>query len=153
MLQEDHGTRETIDNIVQAAFDVLPLIRKKLLRMEEAQSDQTLPLSHIQVLSMLRKGPMSATEISRRLGIAKPNITPMVDRLIADGFVARERSKLDRRVVNIALLPVGGQKLHAIIHSVTGSESEWIGHRLKERDLAALERSLQTIERILTQHT
>ena len=153
MVQEKCEIRDTVDSVVQTAFDVLPLIRKKLLRMDDVQSDHTLPLSHIQVLSMLSGGAMSATEISRRLGIAKPNITPMIDRLIEDGYVVRERSKLDRRVVNIALLSSGEDKLHEIFKSIAGRENDWIGHRMKDRDLTALERSLQTIEKILRQYT
>ena len=71
-----------IDSVAQNMFHVLPLIKKRLLHMDLVQKEHGTPLSHVQVLAMLQDvGTMSVSEISRRLGIAKPNITPLVDRL------------------------------------------------------------------------
>ena len=57
---------------------------------------------------------MSVSEISRRFGIAKPNITPLVDRLISAGLVERVRNKADRRVVDVYILDAGREKLREI---------------------------------------
>ena len=66
-----------IDNVAQNMFHILPLIKKRLLHMDLVQREHGTPLSHVQVLAMLSDvGTMSVSEISRRLGIAKPNITP-----------------------------------------------------------------------------
>lgn len=73
---------EMIDSVAQNMFYALPLIKKRLLHMDMVQKEHGTPLSHVQVLAMLQDvGTMSVSEISRRLGIAKPNITPLVDRL------------------------------------------------------------------------
>ena len=104
-----------IDILAQNMFHALPLIKKRLLHMDLVQREHGIPLSHVQVLAMLQDvGTMSVSEISRRLGIAKPNITPLVDRLYESGYVDRQHDEHDRRVVNIVLLPAGEEKLSAI---------------------------------------
>ena len=104
-----------IDNVAQNMFHILPLIKKRLLHMDLVQREHGTPLSHVQVLAMLNDvGTMSVSEISRRLGIAKPNITPLVDRLYESGYVDRQHDENDRRVVNIVLLEAGKEKLNAI---------------------------------------
>ena len=59
-------------------------------------------------------GSLPMSDISYRLGVAKQNITPLVDRLIADGLVARVRDSDDRRVVHIVLLDAGRDRVSAI---------------------------------------
>ena len=104
-----------IDAVAQNMFYVLPLLKKRLMHMDMVQKEHGTPLSHVQVLAMLQDaGTMSVSEISRRLGIAKPNITPLVDRLYESGYVDRQHDENDRRVVNIVLLPAGEEKLAAI---------------------------------------
>ena len=83
-----------IDNVAQNMFHILPLIKKRLLHMDLVQREHGTPLSHVQVLAMLNDvGTMSVSEISRRLGIAKPNITPLVDRLYESGYVDRQHDE------------------------------------------------------------
>ena len=89
---------EMIDSVAQNMFYALPLIKKRLLHMDIVQKEHGTPLSHVQVLAMLQDvGMMSVSEISRRLGIAKPNITPLVDRLFEAGYVDRQHDENDRR--------------------------------------------------------
>ena len=76
---------QMIDSVAQNMFHALPLIKKRLLHMDMIQREHGTPLSHVQVLAMLQDaGTMSVSEISRRLGIAKPNITPLVDRRFSE---------------------------------------------------------------------
>ena len=94
-----------IEAVAQNMFYALPMIKKRLLHMNAVQKEHGTPMSHVQVLAMLQDaGTMSVSEISRRLGIAKPNITPLLDNLAARGLLERQRSETDRRVVNVVLL-------------------------------------------------
>ena len=91
-----------IDSVAQNLFLALPIFRKRLLHMDVIQREFNVPLSHVQVMAMLNdNGSMNVSEISRRLGIAKPNITPLIDRLIEDRYVERKRDENDRRMVNV----------------------------------------------------
>lgn len=140
-----------IESISQNIFTVLPLLRKRLLHMDVVHGDHGIPLSHIQVLSMLDEtGSMSVSEISQRLGIAKPNITPLVDRLIEDKYVDRIRDTQDRRVVNVIILDAGREKLSSIRANIGDQVQEW-AQVLSTADFRELSDSLQSLTRILAQ--
>ena len=139
-----------IDTVAQNMFHVLPLIKKRLLHMDLVQREHGTPLSHVQVLAMLQDvGTMSVSEISRRLGIAKPNITPLVDRLFECGYVDRQHDESDRRVVNIVLLPAGEEKLAAIRSTISGQILKQVDH-LSVSEFRELNDSLSSIVRILS---
>lgn len=139
-----------VDIIVNNVFSVLPLLRKRLIHLDTVQEEHGIPLSHVQVLTMLfRQNSMSVSEISRKLGIAKPNITPLVDRLIEQGYVERVRDTEDRRVVNVLILPQGREKLSAIHDSLTEQVSGW-SREMTASDFEELANSLANIARILS---
>ena len=139
-----------IDTVAQNMFHILPLIKKRLLHMDLVQREHGTPLSHVQVLAMLQDaGTMSVSEISRRLGIAKPNITPLVDRLFEAGFVDRQHDENDRRVVNIVLLPAGEEKL-AAIRATIARQIQVQAEGLSVSEFRELNDSLANVVRILT---
>lgn len=140
-----------IESISQNIFTVLPLLRKRLLHMDVIQGEHGIPLSHVQVLSMLSEtGSMSVSEISQRLGIAKPNITPLVDRLIDEKLVDRIRDTQDRRVVNVVILEAGREKLSALRSSIGEQVQDW-AQNISAADFRELADSLASLTRILTQ--
>ncbi|MDD5313015.1 MAG: MarR family transcriptional regulator [Dehalococcoidia bacterium] len=60
------------------------------------------------VLSMLMiQGILPTSAIGGRLGISKPNVTSLVDRLIELGYAERRPDASDRRVINIAVTEKG----------------------------------------------
>ena len=139
-----------IDNVAQNMFHILPLIKKRLLHMDLVQREHGTPLSHVQVLAMLHDmGTMSVSEISRRLGIAKPNITPLVDRLYESGYVDRQHDENDRRVVNIVLLPAGEEKLSAIRATIC-RQIQVQSENLSVSEFRELNESLCSVVRILS---
>ena len=139
-----------IDSGAQNMLHVLPLIKKRLLLMDLVQKEHGTPLSHVQVLAMLQDaGTMSVSEISRRLGIAKPNITPLVDRLFESGYVDRQHDENDRRVVNIVLLPAGDEKL-AAIRATIARQIQVQSEDLSVTEFRELNDSLASLVRILS---
>lgn len=139
-----------IDNVAQNMFHILPLIKKRLLHMDLVQREHGTPLSHVQVLAMLNDvGTMSVSEISRRLGIAKPNITPLVDRLYEAGYVDRQHDENDRRVVNIVLLESGKEKLDAIRATISRQIQMQV-EGLSVSEFRELNESLSSVVRILS---
>ena len=142
---------QMIDKLAQNMFHALPLLKKRLLHMDLVQSEHGIPLSHVQVLAMLQDaGTMSVSEISRRLGIAKPNITPLVDRLLESGLVDRQRDQHDRRVVNIVILPAGSEKLAAIRQTLARQVQRQV-ESLSVSEFKELYDALASITRILSE--
>lgn len=56
-----------------------------------------MPTVHYHILSILNeKGPMRMGEISDTMAISRPNLTPLVDKLVAQNYVERMEYKDDR---------------------------------------------------------
>ena len=139
-----------VDSIAQNLFDALPIFRKRVLHLDAIQREYHIPLSHVQVLALLNdNGSLSVSEISRRLGIAKPNITPLVDRLFEAGYVDRQHDENDRRVVNIVLLPAGMEKLSAIRATIS-RQIQTQADDLSLSEFRELHDSLESVVRILS---
>ena len=138
-----------VQNIATQIFQALPMLRKRIQKFD-MNSDHAMPLSHVQVLAVLEEeGSMTVSEISRRFNIAKPNITPLVDRLSADGLVERQRSTLDRRVVNIAILDAGRERLRQTQETIYRMISGW-SDRISPEDFKELSDALDSLIRILS---
>ena len=149
MPRKHASTEELIDSLASNLFLTLPIFRKRLLHMDVIQREFNIPLSHVQVMAMLNdNGSMNVSEISRRLGIAKPNITPLIDRLIEEKYVERHRDEKDRRMVNINICPEGENILEDIRIKMRTLVGKW-ATGLTATDLRDLNESLETIHRVL----
>lgn len=114
-----------IDAITGNLFDALPLLPKRLVRVDAITRKFEMPFSHVQILCMLSGGSMTIGQISRALGIAKPNITPLLDSLKERGLLDRVRSDRDRRIVNVELLPAGVEMAQNIRQSIAEQVAQW----------------------------
>ena len=114
-----------VDAISGNLFDALPLLPKRLVRVEAITREYGMPFSNVQILCMLAGKEMSIGEISSSLGIAKPNITPLLDSLHERGYLERCRSEKDRRIVNVRLLPEGQDLAQRIRASIADQVTDW----------------------------
>lgn len=87
---------------------------------------------------------LSQRELARRLSVEAPTLTRHVDRMAAEGLVARTQDARDRRVTRITLTPAG-RTLHARLAAVARRRDEELRALLTPRDVAALERILNRI--------
>ena len=153
MSERNHRSAErdaALEHLYDMLFQAWPLMRRKLLPSSAQQAEFGMPLSHVQVLVMLdHRGSLSITEISNSFGIAKPNITPLVDRLIEEGLVMRERNSADRRVVNVVICEKGRERLADIYRDLCDNLFDWT-RTLSREDLASFNDALETIVRLLS---
>ena len=59
--------------------------------------------SDLRALNLLEHGPVGATTLADHLGLSRPSVTALVDRLEAAGYVSRVPAPGDRRAVRIEL--------------------------------------------------
>lgn len=57
--------------------------------------------------TVIEKGPMTATAISREMHISPSTVVGILDRLEDKGIIVRERSREDRRIIFISVTPEG----------------------------------------------
>lgn len=100
--------KKHVDRIVDHALVVLPQMNKKLMRDADFYKMDDLHPSHVQaLLSLSAHKQMTMSLLGKALHIINSNLTPIVDRLIKMGYVQRERSTEDRRVILISLTDEG----------------------------------------------
>ena len=136
-----------VDSVAANLFEMLPVFPKGLVHTEELVRDHQMPFSHIQILVMLAKEELSIGQISQRLGIAKPNITPLVDIMRDGGLVERVRSQTDRRIVHVRLLESGREKLAGIHKDIAAQVAAWKGN-LSRSEIKELSNAMASIIRI-----
>ena len=77
------------------------------------------------------------SEIAKFLAISKPNLTPIIDRLIQEEYVERSENKKDRRTLSISLTDKGISYLKDLNDRVKQHTRERL-EGLTEEDLLAL---------------
>lgn len=135
-----------VDSMSSALVEMLPLLPKRLVRTDSIVRKHGMPFSQIQILVMLAQGPMSIGDVSGKLSIAKPNITPLVDNLRKHGLVERVRDAEDQRIVNVCLLPEGEAKLQLILDDVKEQIVAWPGEYSRS-EMKELNNALATLLR------
>jgi len=98
---------KAIDTILENLFQVLPIIHKKLLRMDLGGVAGNLSRLHLAIMGMLGEGSLPISEIGMRLVAPKSQMTHLVDQLVSLGIVTRHPDTQDRRVINISLTDHG----------------------------------------------
>lgn len=116
---------QLVGALSQNIYDALPLLPKRLIRVDEITRDFGMPFSHVQIMCMLSDREMTIGEISTGLGIAKPNITPLLDALGKRGLLERVRSEKDRRIVNVCLTPEGKDVVGKIRQTIAVQMEDW----------------------------
>lgn len=116
-----------VDGLAGNLMELLSIFPKRMIHVDELVHTYGMPLSHIQILILLSEGPLSVGQLSERMGVAKPNMTPLIDSLRDAGLVQRVRSGLDKRVVSVDLLPKGKATLDSIRLDVARQIAAWPG--------------------------
>ena len=111
---------------------------EKFLKVEAG-----LSTSQFNVLRILRgshPGALTCGEIGERTIARDPDVTRLVDQLIARGLVARARSRADRRVVEVSITAKGLELLRDLDPHSERMPRALIGHvsRSKLRQLAKI---------------
>ena len=111
-----------------------------LARALEAHGLTTAQFAALQALREAEPESLACSELGNRLVGPAPDVTRLVDRLIAAGLVSRERDKTDRRLVFTRLTDAGRSLLEQAEPNVRDAEEKALtGLDAAEREsLAAL---------------
>ena len=114
LVEGDNKTEDGADNRAQIRLWLrllacTSLIGTELRRQFREEFDFTMP--RFDVLAQLDREPggLVLGELPKRLMVSAGNLTPIVDRLVEDGYITRTPSPLDRRV-QIVCMTVEGRR-------------------------------------------
>ena len=83
----------------------------RLARLLECKSTAELTFPQYRVLGLLAGGDERASLLARRVAVAKPTLTSIVDSLFERGLVARDTPDGDRRSVRVSITKAGRSEL------------------------------------------
>ena len=83
----------------------------RLARLLERSCGPELTLAQYRLLALLASGDDRASRLAKKLAVAKPTITAIIEGLVERGYVSRRLDAHDRRVVQLAITPAGERAL------------------------------------------
>jgi DNA-binding MarR family transcriptional regulator len=134
----------TIDSILENLFHILPIIHKKLLRMDLGGVTGNLSRLHLAIMEMLRGENLAVSEVAKRLLISKSQMTHLIDQLVDLDIVARHHDAKDRRVINISLTNHG----KAMLKECRGIMKQTIRNKLSNLTRAELAELSMALEKL-----
>jgi len=141
-----------LDALVDDLFSIPALIarasRRKLLKAALTCIDEAISPLHFEIMKALSEaGTLHVTAIGDRLQIPGPQMTRLVDRLVALELVERRPDPADRRTINLALSEKGKTVMEEHGAAVRDSVKEALACLTDEelRDLSVSLRALRDI--------
>jgi DNA-binding MarR family transcriptional regulator len=103
------SNENSIDSIVENLFYAIPVIHKRLMRIDPPNLNCGIRLSrlHVGTLAMAHHSTCSISEIANTFFIPMSQMSYLIDHMVDAGLVERTRSAADRRVTNISLTAKG----------------------------------------------
>lgn len=138
---------EDTEYIAEELFDIVPVIGKKLLKVQLDGAMGRLSRLHLATMRMLWEESLTVSELARRLVVPKSQVTRLIDHLVRLDIVARQPDARDRRVVNISLTDNGRAVLEEYRQVMKRSIKEKLSY-LAPSELAELSALLAKLKEI-----
>lgn len=137
----------TVDAIIENLFYVLPIVHKKLLRIDLEGIGSGLSRLHLAIMRVLFENKLPISGIAEQLLIPRPQMTHLIDHLVKMGIVERQPDDEDRRVINIVLTDTGKEVLNHCKKLVRENMRKKLS-ALTEDELEKLATSLEKLREI-----
>lgn len=106
-------------------YDRLREIEEQLFGQHQLTAQQ---YNALRVLQSLKGDPMPTSSLGSRLVSRAPDMTRLLDKLEERNLVARQRSRDNRRVVEVSITAAGTALLKKIAGNVRSCSREQLGH-------------------------
>ncbi|MGB2799179.1 MAG: MarR family transcriptional regulator [Dehalococcoidia bacterium] len=145
---------EVLDTLADDLFSIPALVvrasRRKLLKTALTCIDESITPLHFGVMKALSEAEtLHITAVGDRLQIPAPQMTRLVDRLVAAGLVERRPDAADRRSVNLALTEKGTMMMEQHSAAIKESVKEALSS-LSDEELQELSVSLRALRDIFS---
>jgi DNA-binding MarR family transcriptional regulator len=146
MKQSEKKMGEAAEKLMQ----FFPVFHRKVMKVWHTTSGAKQPQQYYLILGIvLKDGPLSMSDIGRRLGISRPNTTFLVKRLIEEGKLQREYDKRDRRIIKVSVTPAGKEFIRGYKKKVLEHLRKGLSE-LSAEEVEDLGASLDRLKDILT---
>ncbi|TKH44451.1 transcriptional regulator, partial [Paenibacillus terrae] len=140
---------QLLGNISENILGLFPMVKKKFFSYGALDFPLHLSPNNFQVLLLLREVRLSTvSDLSKQLNVSRPNMTPLLDKLVELGLADRNSCDSDRRVVNVAITEEGDAFCEQVFHTFSNKIQERLV-LLPEEDLLHLSETLNELKQIL----
>ena len=126
---------------------IFPLFNRTLLQPEELTHNPMSPEFRV-MLVLIRRNSQPISIIGRWLGISKPNMTALIDKLLASGYIERQPNMADRRIIDISITLKGRRYMEACRKEARESMKKKLA-TFSTEDIDLLYASLENIRKVL----
>jgi MarR family transcriptional regulator, organic hydroperoxide resistance regulator len=124
-------------------------LREIASRQDKIFTRGNISVSNIVVIDVLKeKGACTMGELSRTLNLTMSAATAIINKMIDQSLVKRERQEKDRRVVRVSLRPKGievAKKIYELRRDVTNDLFAMLTDREREEHLRILKKMFTSI--------
>ncbi len=140
---------EIMETISESFVTVVPLLKKKLFRTFPIDNMPfQLSRSNLEVLFALYEArTATVSELCNQMRISRPNMTPLVDKLVLHELVDRRSGAEDRRVIQIRITAAGDQ-LCKEMHERLMNQIKSKLNSLEHADLIELQKCMISLKSI-----
>ena len=139
--------RERMDRMLDNIYNIIPLFHRTILKVDNVSHN---PMSsEFKVMGIvMRHGSLPMSRVGLWLGISKPNMTAIIDKLIEERRVERRTDSKDRRIIEVALTAEGKKFMQDCWREARESMRTKLS-TLSQDEMDALYTSLENIRVIL----
>ena len=116
----DPGAGATLFTVIETCS----ALRRHLVGVVAAEGLSEAKFCALTVLHRLHPEPTTAAELAYHTGVSRSAMTDILDQLVAQGWVERERSQNDRRTVRIGLTPEGWAVGERAVKALIGASAD-----------------------------
>lgn len=131
---------------VKLFFELSHILRGKM-KKEFLEKGITMPQGLIIGL-LSDHGELMISELSTMLGFTNSTTSGIIDRLEKQGIVERTRSKEDKRIVNVKLLPKFSN-IHDCFHKTMEAKLERLLEKGTDEEFDRIREGLEVLKRVL----
>lgn len=138
-----------INKVSENFARIIPIFAQKVLDPFDQDIKSMLsPLVMHTLFAISRNEFITMTELAKELKILKPQLTPIVDKLIKLNYAIRENDPNDRRVVRVKITPIGDDFVK-VTHEKAIISTKRKLENLSVKDLLDLEDALGKFYKII----
>ena len=105
--QNNRAFNAEVDQILDNLLLLVPIMHKKLLRMDLGGIAGDLTRLHFGIMGIISRRDRTVSELAKMLVVSMPQMTHLVDKLVDSGLVERRPDDTDRRIIHLALAGKG----------------------------------------------
>ena len=100
-------SKEMIEEIAKDFFQLMPMLRKNVIKPFEKISDAISPLQFHILLILKDKKPRSMSDLATEMDVLKQQLTFLTDKLAENNYIQRIPDPKDRRSIKVSITQSG----------------------------------------------